>query len=83
MKAICSITDLQRKGPAIVWWAETKGFVPLTRNGRTVAYIISRDRMEAMIETLEIMGNREAMKAISDYQTGKTTMRDVSILDKN
>ena len=57
--------------------------MPLARNGRTVAYIISRDRMEAIIETLEIMGNREAMMAISDYQAGKMKMRDVSALDEN
>ncbi len=57
--------------------------MPLARNGRTVAYIISRDRMEAIIETLEILGNREAMRAISDYQAGKVKMRDVSVLDEN
>ena len=83
MKDVCSITDLQREGPAIVRRAEAKGSVPLARNGRTVAYIISRDRMEAIIETLEIMGNREAMMAISDYQAGKMKMRDVSALDEN
>jgi len=80
---ICSITDLQREGPAIVRRAEAKGSVPLARNGRTVAYIISRNRMEAIIETLEIMGNREAMKAISDYQAGRVHMRDVSVLDED
>jgi prevent-host-death family protein len=83
VKDICSITDLQREGPAIVRRAEAKGSVPLARNGRTVAYIISRDRMEAIMETLEILCNREAMKAISDYQTGKAKMRDVSMLDED
>jgi hypothetical protein len=37
--------------------------------------------MEAIIETLEILGNRRAMKAISNYQAGKVKMRDVSVLD--
>ena len=83
MKDTCSITDLQREGPAIVRRAEAKGSVSLARNGRTVAYIISRNRMEAIIETLEILGNREAMKAISDYQAGKVKMRDVSALDED
>ena len=83
MKDTCSITDLQREGPAIVRRAETKGSVPIARNGRTIAYIISKDRMEAIIETLEIMGNREAMKAISDYEDGKMKMRDVSVLDED
>jgi hypothetical protein len=39
--------------------------------------------MEAIIETLEILGNREAMKAISDYQAGSVKMRDVSALDED
>jgi len=74
---------LQREGPAIVRRAEAKGSVPVARNGRTVAYIISRNRMEAIIETLEILGNREAMKAISDYEAGRVNMQDVSVLDED
>ena len=83
MKDVCSITDLQREGAAIVRRAESKGAVPLARNGRTVAYIVSRDRMEAIVETLEIMSNGEAMKAISDYQTGSVIMQDASALDED
>jgi len=83
MKDVCSNTDLQREGPAIVRRAEAKGSVPLARNGRTVAYIISRNRMEAIIETLEILGNRQAMKAIAEYQAGRVNLRDVSALDEN
>ena len=83
MKDVCSITDLQREGPAIVRRAEATGSVPLARNGRTIAYIISRDRMEAIIETMEILGNREAMKAISDYEAGKVKMQNISVLDED
>jgi hypothetical protein len=39
--------------------------------------------MEAIIETLEILGHREAMQAISDYQAGRVKMRDVSVLDED
>jgi hypothetical protein len=39
--------------------------------------------MEAIIETLEILGNRQAMKAISDYESGAAKMRDVSVLDED
>ena len=38
--------------------------------------------MEAIIESLEIMGNPKAMKAIRDYGAGKTKMKDVSCLDE-
>ena len=39
--------------------------------------------MEAIIETLEIMGNPKAMKAIRDYEAGKAKMKDVSCLGEN
>jgi hypothetical protein len=39
--------------------------------------------MEAIIETLEIMGNPKAMKAIKDYEAGKTRFKDVSCLDED
>ena len=38
--------------------------------------------MEAIIESLEIMGNPKAMKAIRDYEAGRTKMKDVSCLDE-
>jgi hypothetical protein len=39
--------------------------------------------MEAMIETLEIMANPEAMKAIREYESGEVKMKDVSCLDED
>jgi hypothetical protein len=39
--------------------------------------------MEAIIETLEIMANPRAMKAIRGYEAGKARMKDVSCLDED
>lgn len=55
--------------------------IAITRHDETVAYILSADRMEAIIETLEIMGNSEAMKAIRQHQAGKTKFLPLSALD--
>ena len=63
--------------------AEREGAIPIARHGRTVAFLISRDRMEAIIESLEILGNRKAMKAIRNYEAGKAKMKDVSCLDED
>ncbi len=49
----------------------------------TVAVLLSRERMEAIIETLEIMGNPKAMKAIRAYETGKAAKKDVACLDED
>jgi hypothetical protein len=37
--------------------------------------------MEAIVETLEILGNPEAMRAIQRYQAGKTKFLPLSALE--
>lgn len=82
MDSTVTISELQAQAPGCVRRAEREGAVTIARHGRTVAFLISRERMEAIIETLEIMGNPKAMKAIRDYEAGKATMRAVSCLDE-
>jgi prevent-host-death family protein len=55
--------------------------ISITRHDETVAYILSANRMEAIIETLEIMGNGGAMKAVREHQAGKTKFVPLSALD--
>jgi PHD/YefM family antitoxin component YafN of YafNO toxin-antitoxin module len=57
--------------------------IAITRHDQTVAYILSANRMEAIIETLEIMGNPDAMGAIREHQAGKTKFVPLSALDDN
>lgn len=83
MDSSITISELQSQAPRCVRRAEKEGAVSIARHGRTVAFLISRDRMEAMIETLEIMANPEAMKAIRDYEKGNIKMKDVSCLDED
>jgi hypothetical protein len=65
----------------VVRRAERDGQVTVCRNGRVVGYLVSRDRMEAILETVEIMADPEAMKAIQRYETGRSKFKDVSCLD--
>lgn len=39
--------------------------------------------MEAMLETLDIMADPDAMKAVRDYEAGKTRFKSVSCLDED
>ena len=48
-----------------------------------VAYVISRDRFESIIETMEIMANPAAMKAIRRAKAGKTKYYPLSVLDED
>ena len=43
---------------------------------------LSQERMEAIVETVEIMGNRMAMKAIRAYRGGGARFKDVVCLDE-
>jgi prevent-host-death family protein len=83
MKSTVTISELQAQAPRCVRRAEQEGALSIARHGRTVAVLLSRDRMEAIIETLEIMGNAKAMKAIRDYEAGKAELKDVSALDED
>lgn len=83
MDSTVTITELQAQAPRCVRRAEKNGSVTIARHGRTVAYLVSRERMEAIIETLEIMGNPKAMKALRNYEAGKGKSKDVSCLDEN
>lgn len=56
--------------------------VLITRRDKVVGYLLSPERFEALLETMEILANPKAMKAIRDYEAGKTKFRPLSVLDK-
>jgi PHD/YefM family antitoxin component YafN of YafNO toxin-antitoxin module len=77
------IAKAKRDLPRLVRGLKKSGSLAISNRGRTVAYLISRDRVEAMLETMEIMGNPPAMKAIRDYEAGKTKFHPVEVLDED
>jgi antitoxin YefM len=77
------IAKARRDLPRVVRGLKKTGSLAISNRGRTVAYLISRDRVEAMLETMEIMGNPLAMKAIRDYEAGKTKFHPVEVLDED
>ena len=83
MTSTVTISELQAQAPRFVREAEKQGAVTIARHGRTVAFLISRERMEAIIETLEIMGNPRAMIAIRAYEAGKAKFKDVDCLGED
>jgi prevent-host-death family protein len=80
VKSTVTISELRAGASKCVRRAEQQGAVTVCRHGRVVAFLISRDRLEAIIETLEILGNSKAMAAIKKYEGGKANMKDVSCL---
>ncbi len=81
MSSTYSVTDAQTNLPRLLKDAVEEGSIAITRRDETVAYLVSRERMEAIMETLDVMGNPKAMRAMRDYEAGKTTFHPVSVLD--
>ena len=72
MKSTVSISEGQDTFPSMVKAAERGRVFTVTRHDEPVACVFSHERMSAIVETLEIMGNPAAMQAIADYEAGKT-----------
>lgn len=77
MKSTVSISEGQDSFPALVKAAEKGMVVTVTRHNEPVACMIGHERMSAIAETLEIMGNKAAMHAIAEHKAGRTRFGNV------
>ena len=82
MKSTYSVAEAQSQLPRIVKEAESGRTVAIQRRKETVVFMISRERMEAIAETLEILANPAAMRAIREHRGGKTRFVPLSALDR-
>ena len=78
-----SVSQAQTNLPRLLRDAAEGGSIAITRRDETVAYLVSRERMEAIVETLELLGSAKAMKAVQDYEAGKTKFLPLSALDED
>lgn len=76
-----SVTEAQAGLPSILREAEEQPVI-ITRRDKAVGYLLSPERFEAMLETMEIMSNPLAMEAIRDHKSGKTKFMPLDVLDK-
>jgi prevent-host-death family protein len=77
MKSTVSISEGQNSFPAVIRAAEKGSVVTVTRHDAPVAYVMGYERMCALAETLEIMGNAAAMRAIDEHKAGKAKFGDL------
>ena len=82
MKSTVSISEGQNAFPSVVKAAEKGRVVTVTRHDEPVACVISHERMSAIAETLEIMGNAAAMNAIAEHRDGRTQFGDLDDIPK-
>jgi antitoxin (DNA-binding transcriptional repressor) of toxin-antitoxin stability system len=80
MKTSLSIAEARARLPKLV---RTKQTLSLCQRGETVAFLVPRARMEALLETMEILANPQAMKAIRRDQSGKGKYLPLAALDED
>lgn len=72
MKTSYSVAAGQKNFPEVVAASEQGEPIPIERHGRTVAYVISKDRFDAVLETMELLSNPEFADTLRRYEAGKT-----------
>ena len=81
MSSTYSVTEAQTNLPRLLRDAAERS-IAIRRRDKTVAYLVSRERMEAIAETLEILANPDAMKAVRAHRAGKMKFFPLSSLDE-
>lgn len=77
VKHIATISDLQKDVSGLVREAETEGVVPISRNGRTVVFLISKGKLGGLLETMELQKNDELMALVKSDKAGAVKFTDV------
>jgi antitoxin YefM len=80
VKRVYTVAQAQRQFAAVVRAAERGALATITRHDRPVAYVIGAERLAAIAETMELLGNAEAVRAIRAARTGRGRARDAAEL---
>jgi prevent-host-death family protein len=80
LKAIVTVEEARANLPRLLKQLGRTKAITITKRGRIAAFLVSKDRMEAIIETMTILANSTAMRAITDYETGRSKGKDISCL---
>lgn len=78
MSSTYTISQTQAQLPRLV----KQDAFAISRHGRLVGVYLSRDRIEALVETLELLGEPEFQRALKEFESGKMSFRDVGDLEK-
>jgi antitoxin YefM len=82
MKSSYSIAAGQKSFPEVVAASEKGEPIPIERHGQTVAYVISKDRFDAVLETMELLSNPDFIETLRKYEAGKTKWTKLDDLPK-
>ena len=76
--SIVNVTEAQAKLNKLI---NTDSFA-ISRHGKIVGIYLSKDRIEALIETMELLSKPEFAKTLKDYESGRMKFHGTADLDK-
>jgi prevent-host-death family protein len=66
-----SITRGSRQFSAMLRAAQRRGVAVVTKDDTTVAYLVSRNKWEAILETMELLANPDFQRQLRRLRAGK------------
>lgn len=81
MKTTVTAAEAKTRFSRLLRQVEAGETIAISKDDETIAFLIPRSRLEALVETMEILGNPEAMKAIRQHEAGKLSFHPLSAMD--
>ena len=72
-----SISQAQARLPSLI----KQDSFAISVHGEIKGFFLSKQRLEAMLESLELMGNPDFRAALKEYKSGKTRFNTLEELD--
>lgn len=79
MRSTYSVSEGQAQFPRLVKQAENS-IVAIERHGEVAAFMVGRERMEAIAETMELLANPDFMAQLKRHRAGKLKFRTAAAL---
>jgi hypothetical protein len=72
-----TVTELATGAPRAIRETEKMGIRGITRNGKSVAFLVSRSMMESILETMELQKNEVLMDLVRADKAGKVAYTEL------
>jgi PHD/YefM family antitoxin component YafN of YafNO toxin-antitoxin module len=69
-----TVSQAQANLPKLV----KKDSFAISRHGKIVGFYLSRERVEALVETMELLSEPDFMAALRKYESGRMRFRDLT-----
>ena len=80
VKTTYSISKGQSQFPALVRAAQRRGVATVTKHDEAVVYVVSREKWEAVLETMELLANSGFQQQWRRLRAGKVKYRSLEAL---